>query len=179
MTQPTAHPIQAESTAPSEQDHDAAAAEITHDQDDATTESTPRRSAPVHRLGYGRLQASIWRNELRDGSVNYTVTLRRSYTDAGGVWRDSTSFGRDDLLVIAKLASEAHSVIHGLQRRARERGQDETKSGQRDKGDGQQDQEPAPANGNTAQHDATRNGRATSDAATRKAAAAGKAQRQR
>lgn len=166
-------------SSPSTEHEQASPDESASDQEGHVAEVAARRSAPVHRLSYGRLQASIWRNELRDGSVNYTVTLRRSYTDAGDVWRDSTSFGRDDLLVIAKLSSEAHSVIHALQRRARQRGQDEPQAGNQDEGDNRQDDAPAAANGNEVAQDEPRNGRATSDGASRRAVAASKGQRQR
>jgi hypothetical protein len=43
----------------------------------------------------------------------YNVTVSRSYKD-GDTWKDSASFGPDDLLVLAKAANDAHSYIHGL-----------------------------------------------------------------
>ena len=40
----------------------------------------------------------------------FNVTFERSYKD-GEEWRTTNSFGRDDLLKLAKLADEAHSWI--------------------------------------------------------------------
>ncbi|MGE3309801.1 MAG: hypothetical protein AB7O66_07515, partial [Limisphaerales bacterium] len=45
-----------------------------------------------------------------EGSVRYNVTFSRSYRDAEH-WRSSDSFGRDDLLVVSKLADHAHTWI--------------------------------------------------------------------
>jgi len=43
----------------------------------------------------------------------YSVTFSRSYKD-GERWKDSASFGVDDLLVLAKVANDAHTYIHEL-----------------------------------------------------------------
>jgi len=40
------------------------------------------------------------------------VTVSRLYKD-GDDWKDSTSFGRDDLPLVAKVADQAHSYIFG------------------------------------------------------------------
>ena len=40
----------------------------------------------------------------------FNVTFERSYKD-GEEWKTTNSFGRDDLLKLAKLADEAHSWI--------------------------------------------------------------------
>ena len=40
------------------------------------------------------------------------MALARTYRDQAGNWQSSGSFGRDDLLVLAKLADQAHSWIH-------------------------------------------------------------------
>lgn len=41
----------------------------------------------------------------------YSVTFGRSYKD-GNDWKDSSSFGPDDLLTLAKIANDAHTFIH-------------------------------------------------------------------
>ena len=71
---------------------------------------------PVHTVRYGHIKAAIWRNMVDVGNNSrpmYSVTFSRSYKD-GETWKDSGSFGIDDLLVIAKAANDAHSYIHGL-----------------------------------------------------------------
>jgi hypothetical protein len=45
----------------------------------------------------------------------YSVTFSRSYKE-GERWKDSASFGVDDLLTLAKAANEAHTQIHELRR---------------------------------------------------------------
>jgi hypothetical protein len=42
--------------------------------------------------------------------VRYNVTFARLYKE-GEEWRTTESFGRDDLLVVAKVADQAHSWI--------------------------------------------------------------------
>jgi hypothetical protein len=41
----------------------------------------------------------------------YNVTFTRSYKD-GEDWKDSASFGSDDLLVLGKIANDCHTWIH-------------------------------------------------------------------
>ena len=45
-----------------------------------------------------------------------SVTFSRIYRDAEGQWKTTQSFGRNDLLVLAKVADQAHSRIVDLQR---------------------------------------------------------------
>ena len=72
-----------------------------------TPETQPNR--PVHKLRIGLIKAAIWANVTREGMI-FNVTFERSYHD-GEAWRSSNSFGRDDLLKLAKVADEAHSWI--------------------------------------------------------------------
>ena len=64
---------------------------------------------PVHEIRMGRVRAAIWENETQNGT-RHNVTLSRLYKD-GDDWKDSTSFGRDDLPLVAKVADLAHSWI--------------------------------------------------------------------
>lgn len=45
----------------------------------------------------------------------HTVQLTRLYRDADGQWRSSHSFGRHDLLVVAKVVDLAHTRICELE----------------------------------------------------------------
>ena len=62
-----------------------------------------------------RCCAAIWRNETENG-VRHNATLSRLYRDHEGNWKNTQSFGRDDLLVVAKVANEAHTKVFELQR---------------------------------------------------------------
>jgi hypothetical protein len=65
---------------------------------------------PVHEIRFGRIKAAIWENATQNGGTMYNVTLCRLYRD-GKQWKDSTSFGRDDLPLVAKVADRVHSWI--------------------------------------------------------------------
>ena len=66
---------------------------------------------PVHEVRYGRIKAAVWANTT-DKGVRHNVTVCRIYKDEQtGSWRDSQSFGRDDLPLVAKVADEAHTWI--------------------------------------------------------------------
>jgi hypothetical protein len=70
----------------------------------------PKSNRPVHEIRMGRIRAAIWENETPNGT-RHNVTLSRLYKD-GDDWRDSTSFGRDDLPLVAKVADMVHSWIY-------------------------------------------------------------------
>ena len=68
---------------------------------------------PVHEIRLGRIRAAIWENQTQNGSL-YKATLSRLYKDEDQ-WKDSDSYGRDDLLLVAKVADLAHSWIFSRQ----------------------------------------------------------------
>lgn len=68
------------------------------------------KQKPLHKIRDGRISATIWANPMKDGKTLYSVTFSRLYKQ-GESLKDSTSFGRNDLLVVAKLAQDAHSFI--------------------------------------------------------------------
>ena len=67
---------------------------------------------PVTELRIGRVKAAIWQNET-EGRTRHNVTFSRLYKD-GDEWKSTQSFGRNDLLVLAKVADQAHSRIFEL-----------------------------------------------------------------
>ncbi len=76
--------------------------------------AAPQESAkqrPAHEIRLGRIKATIWANN-NDNGTWYNVTLSRTYRD-GDEWKSSGSFGRDELLTVAKVADLANSWIHG------------------------------------------------------------------
>ena len=70
---------------------------------------TETKARPVHEVRLGRIRAAIWANETQNGT-RHNVTVSRIYKD-GEDWKDSTSFGRDDLPLLVKVADRCHSWI--------------------------------------------------------------------
>lgn len=71
------------------------------------SEQTKKR--PVHEVRIGAVKAAIWRNDSSNGPW-YAVTFERVYKD-GDEWKSTASFGRDDLLALAKVSDQAHTWI--------------------------------------------------------------------
>lgn len=65
---------------------------------------------PIHTIRLSSIQAAIWSNPGQHGPF-YNVTIDRRFRDANEQWQSSSSFGRDDLLIVAKLADAAHTYI--------------------------------------------------------------------
>lgn len=78
--------------------------------------------APVRTLRLGRIKAAVWENGA-DQRAFFSVTFARTYIDDEKRFHDSDSFGRDDLLLLSKLADQAHSFI--CERQAGVKGDDE------------------------------------------------------
>ncbi len=68
------------------------------------------KTKPVHEVRLGRVRAAVWKNESDQGAM-HNVTFSRLYKD-GDDWKDSTSFGRDDLPLLIKAADMAHTWIY-------------------------------------------------------------------
>ena len=65
--------------------------------------------APINVIRFGLIKACIWKNHTSVGD-RYSVTVVRLYKN-GEVWKESTRFGRDDLLLVAKACDHAHTWI--------------------------------------------------------------------
>jgi hypothetical protein len=76
----------------------------------AKQKSTPR---PIEEVRIGSVKAAIWKNDT-DNGTRYNVTFQRIYRDDDNRWRSTDSFGRDELLVLGKVADEAHDRIVAL-----------------------------------------------------------------
>ena len=68
---------------------------------------------PISEVRIGRVKAAIWPNGT-DGRTRHNVTFSRLYKD-GDEWKNTQSFSRNDLLLLAKVADQAHSRIFELQ----------------------------------------------------------------
>jgi hypothetical protein len=72
--------------------------------------SSDAKQKPVHEIRMGRIKAAIWANET-DNGTRHNVTITRLYKD-GDEWKTSTSFGREELPLVAKIADMAHTWIY-------------------------------------------------------------------
>ena len=67
------------------------------------------KQKPVHEVRFGAVKAAIWENRT-DNGIRFNVTVGRIYKD-GEQWKSTDNFGRDDLLLLAKVINRAHSWI--------------------------------------------------------------------
>ncbi|MCB1128794.1 MAG: hypothetical protein KDM81_20020 [Verrucomicrobiae bacterium] len=72
-------------------------------------QSNSNSNKPTHEVRLGVIKAAVWKNEGENGP-RYNVKFSRLYRE-GNQWRTTESFGRDDLLLLAKVADQAHSWI--------------------------------------------------------------------
>ena len=89
------------------------------------TPQKPTREKPAHEVRLGSIKATIWRNDTETGP-RFNTYLSRFYRD-GEEWKSTESFGRDDLLVAAKVADLAHSWICEQQQQESERARNTTR----------------------------------------------------
>ena len=67
------------------------------------------KQQPTKEIRLGSIKAAVWKNDTEAG-VRYNVTFSRLYRD-GESWKSTDSFGRDDLLLLGKVADHAHTWI--------------------------------------------------------------------
>jgi hypothetical protein len=65
---------------------------------------------PIREVRLGRIRAAIWENATTNGT-RHNVTFSRLYRDEEGNWQDSSSFVRDDLPILCKVADRVHTWI--------------------------------------------------------------------
>ena len=65
---------------------------------------------PAHEIRIGKVRAAIWENETKNQGIWFNVSVSRLYKE-GNEWKDSNSFGRDDLPVVAKVMEMAYGWI--------------------------------------------------------------------
>jgi hypothetical protein len=73
------------------------------------TTARKSNSQPVNKIRHGSISASIWCQETDKGPM-FNVTFQRAYKD-GDTWKNSTSFGRNNLLVVSLIAARAFEWI--------------------------------------------------------------------
>ena len=72
-----------------------------------------RTFQPIAHLSIHPITASIWLRES-DGRAYYTANIQRRYKDEDGSWKYTDSFNAGDLLLVAKIADQAHTEIEKL-----------------------------------------------------------------
>lgn len=78
-----------------------------------TTSPKPANAnVPIQTFRLGRIKVTVWENEVNLKKF-HAVTFIRAYRDEAGNFHDTDSFSRDDLLLVAKLADQAHTFIFG------------------------------------------------------------------
>lgn len=70
---------------------------------------------PLETLRDGRLKATLWENQ-GESSTYHTVTLAKVYEDKEGHLQETSSFSAGELLRVAELARESHSLIRDIRR---------------------------------------------------------------
>jgi hypothetical protein len=68
------------------------------------------KNRPIEELKIGRVRAAVWKNESESGPY-FSVTFSKLYKDQEGNWKDTTSYTRDDLMLVAKVADMAHTWL--------------------------------------------------------------------
>lgn len=67
------------------------------------------KTKPVNEIRIGNIKAAIWQNKTEHG-VRHNVTFSRSFKD-GDQWKNSDSFGRDDLPRLILAAQKAYEGL--------------------------------------------------------------------
>jgi hypothetical protein len=65
---------------------------------------------PAHKVRFGNLHVTIWRNVSEKGAW-YSAVPSRSYKNGDETWKESDSLNSDDLLIMAELLRQAFSWI--------------------------------------------------------------------
>ena len=67
------------------------------------------KTKPAAELRIGTVKATVWENEV-GGIPRHNVVFSRLYK-GGEQWKTTQTFGRNDLLVLVKMADQAHTLI--------------------------------------------------------------------
>ena len=72
------------------------------------------KQKPAHTVRLGKVKATIWANQSDKGITRHNVTVCRIYK-VGDDWKESSSFGRDEIPLLAKVLDQAHTWMfeHG------------------------------------------------------------------
>lgn len=76
-----------------------------------------KNNKPAHTIRYGGVHVAIWPYTFQYRLKFFDVTAQRRYRIKGTeIWESTTRFRADDLLVLAKALTEAHTWINAQDR---------------------------------------------------------------
>lgn len=85
-------------------------------------DTTTMPNRPVATYRDGRLKATLWANESREGETYYTVNLAKTYEDRNGKLQETNSFNDSEIPRLKDLAGEARAhALHLRRERSNER----------------------------------------------------------
>jgi hypothetical protein len=70
-----------------------------------------QRQLPATEIRLGRVRVTVWENHHPERGKWFSLVPSRSYKDGNGEWKSASSFGRDDLLVLAEAARLAYHWV--------------------------------------------------------------------
>lgn len=74
------------------------------------------RPKPAFEFRLGRVRATVWENHHEKTGRWFSVAVTRTYKDGDGKWQNATTFGRDDLFVVAEVVRQARLWIGQAER---------------------------------------------------------------
>jgi hypothetical protein len=80
------------------------------------------KAKPAHKIRHRNITVTIWKNSGDKGAW-YSATPSRTYKQ-NEEWKESDSFGEDDLLLLAQLLTEAHGWIRSAEQADRQAGRE-------------------------------------------------------
>jgi hypothetical protein len=91
--------------------------------EDGQVQGQGAKDRPVKVVRIRNIRGNIWANRAQNGRLFYSVTLDRLWKDDDelgegnevvkrGEWHQSSSFGADDLLLVAKVSDLCHTWVH-------------------------------------------------------------------
>ena len=89
-------------------------------QDQTPGEGEGRAARPAATFKSGGVEVSVWRNSTENGEM-FNTSIRNSYKDADGSWKETKSFSPTDLAVLAQLSTQAFAEIGKLKQQGRGR----------------------------------------------------------
>ncbi len=66
---------------------------------------------PIKKFAAGVISASVWKNQLKDGSVVYAITIERRYQNKSGDWQSTNNMRMNDLPKVGLLAQKAYEFL--------------------------------------------------------------------
>jgi hypothetical protein len=75
---------------------------------------------PIKKYSAGAISASVWKNEMKDGSVVHAVSIERRYQDKEGDWQSTNNMRMNDLPKVRLLADKAYEFLAMASKEERE-----------------------------------------------------------